>query len=153
MPPHPLTNFEINQYCASEPRFNGVYSRSNMPKTIKKGAYVVDLDEYADVGTHWIALYPKELHSKHNEVFYFHSFGMEHVPIEIEKFIKNKDIIANIFRLQAYDSIMCGYFRIKFIGFMVKVLLLNGKSFVDFTNLFSRHDCKKNDKIIIELFK
>ena len=49
---HPLTNFEINQYYKNEPRFNGVYSRNNLPKSIKKGAYVVNLDEYADISTH-----------------------------------------------------------------------------------------------------
>ena len=57
MPPHPLTNFEIQKYCENEPRFNGVYSRNNLPKKIKVGAYVINLDEYADVGTHWISLF------------------------------------------------------------------------------------------------
>ena len=135
MPPHPLTNFEITKYYASEPRFNGVYSRNNLPKTIREGAYEINLDEYADVGTHWIALYIKS-----NEVIFFDSFGVEHVPEEIKKFIKNKDIIANIFRLQAYDSIMCDYFCIKFTDFMP-----DDKSLVDFTNLFSPHDFNKND--------
>ena len=57
MPPHPLTNFEIQKYYQNEPRFNGVFSRNNLPKKIKDGAYVTNLDEYADVGTHWIALF------------------------------------------------------------------------------------------------
>ena len=52
MPPHPLTKFEIKSYYEYEPRFNGVYSRDNLPKTIKNGAYVINLDEYEDVGTH-----------------------------------------------------------------------------------------------------
>ena len=78
MPPHPLTNFEIREYYENEPRFNGVYSTNNLPKIIKNGAYVTNLDEYADVGTHWIALY-----AKNNEVIYFHSFGVEHNPKEI----------------------------------------------------------------------
>ena len=56
MLPHPLTNFEIQKYCQNESRFNGVYSRNNLPKKIKDGAYLINLDEYADVGTHWIAL-------------------------------------------------------------------------------------------------
>ena len=86
-----------------------------MPKTIKKGAYVINLDEYDDIGTHWIALY-----SKKNAVTYFDSFGVEHIPNEIMKFIKNYDIITNIFRIQAYDSIMCGYFCIGFIDYMIK---------------------------------
>ena len=57
MPPHPLTNFEIQKYYKNEPRFNGVFSRNNLPKKIKDGPYIINLDEYADVGTHWIALF------------------------------------------------------------------------------------------------
>ena len=76
MPPHPLKNFEISDHYKNESRYNGVYSRNNLPKTIKKGAYVINLDEYADVGTHWIALNARELHSKNNEVIYFDSFGL-----------------------------------------------------------------------------
>ena len=59
--PHPLTKFEIKEYYKYEPRFNDVYSRDNLPKTFKNGAYVINLDEYADVGTHWIALYVKDI--------------------------------------------------------------------------------------------
>ena len=86
IPPHPLTNFEIKDYYENEPRFNGVYSRDNLPKTIKNGTYVINLDEYADVGTHWIALYVKN-----NEVISFDSFGVEHVPKEIKRFIGHKN--------------------------------------------------------------
>ena len=86
IPPHPLTNFEIKKYHENEPRFNFVYSRDNLPKTIKNGAYVINLDEYADVGTHSIALYVKN-----NEVIYFDSFGVEHVPKEIKRFIGHKN--------------------------------------------------------------
>ena len=71
MPPHPLTNFEIQKYYQNEPRFNGVYSRDNLPK-IKDGAYVINLDEYSDIGTHWIALY-----ALNNNVTYFNSFRVE----------------------------------------------------------------------------
>ena len=113
MPPHPLTNFKIKKYYENEPRFNGVYSRNNLPKIIKNGTYVINLDEYEDVGTHRIALYVKN-----NEVIYFDNFGVEHVPKELKKFIGNKDIKINIFRIQAYNSIMCGYFCIGFIDFM-----------------------------------
>ena len=60
MPPHPLTNFEIQKYYQNEPRFNGVFSRNNLPKKIKDEAYVINLDEYVDVGTHWIALFCKK---------------------------------------------------------------------------------------------
>ena len=77
MPPHSLTNFEIQTYYKNEPRFNGVYSRDNLPK-IKDGAYVINLDEYSDIGTHWVALY-----INNNSVTYFDSFGVEHIPKEI----------------------------------------------------------------------
>ena len=103
MPPHPLTNFEISEYYEDEPKFNDVFSRNNLPKTIKNGAYVINLDEYADVGKNWIALY-----AKNDEVIYFDGFGVEHIPKEIKKFIGNRDTIANIFRLQRHDSIRCG---------------------------------------------
>ena len=81
MPPHSLTNFEIQKYYQNEPRFNGVYSRDNLPK-IKDGAYVINLDEYSDIGTHWVALYVQN-----NNVTYFDSFGVEHIPKEIKSFI------------------------------------------------------------------
>ena len=150
MPFHPLTNIEINKYYKNEPRFNGVYSRNNLPKTIrskelgsalKKGAYVINLDEYENTGTHWIALFVKPKYT-----VYFDSFGIEHIPKEINNFINN-DIKSNIFRIQAYDSIICGYFCIEFISYMLK-----GKT-LDYTNLFSPNDFKKNDQIIKRIFK
>ena len=143
MPFHPLTNIEINEYYISEPRFNGVYSRNIFPKIIKKGAYVINLDEYGNIGTHWIALFVKPKYT-----VYFDSFGVEHIPKEIKKFIGNEDIKANIFRLKAYDSIMCGYFCIEFINYMFK-----GKALLEYTNLFSPNDFKKNDQIIKSIFK
>ena len=114
MLPHPLTNFEIQGYYQNEPRFNGVFSRNNLPLKIKDGAYVINLDEYADVGTHWIALF-----CNGNEIVYFDSFGVEHIPDEIEEFIGNKNIKAKIFRVQAIDSVMCGYFCIGCIDFIL----------------------------------
>ena len=75
MSPHRLTNFEIQKYYENEPRFNGFYSRSNLSEKIKDGAYVINLDEYADVGTHWIALF-----CNRSETVYFDSFGVEYVP-------------------------------------------------------------------------
>ena len=57
MTPHPLTNFEIQGYYQNEPRFIAIYIGDNLPDKIKDGAYVVNLDEYFDIGTHWIALY------------------------------------------------------------------------------------------------
>ena len=120
-----------------------MFSRNNLPKTIKKGAHVINLDEHENIGTHWIALFGKPKY-----VVYFDNFDIEHIPKEIEHAIGNKEIKTNIFRIQAYDSIMCGYFCIEFINYM-----FDGKSLIDFTSLFSQHDFKKNDKIIKRIFK
>ena len=142
IPPHPLTNFEIQAYYQNESRFNRVFSTDNLPNMIKNGAYVIKLDEYHDIGTHWVALYVNN-----KTATYFGSFGVGHIPKEIMKFIGNKIIITNIFRIQAYDSIMCGYFCIGFINFM-----FNDYSLTNFTNLFSPNDFKKNDDIILNYF-
>ena len=133
----------MEKYYQNEPRFNDVYSRNNLPKKIKDGAYVINLDEYADVGTHWIALF-----CNRNEIVYFNSFGVEHILEEIKEFVGNKNIAANIFRVQANDSIMFGYFCIWFIDFM-----LGSKKLTDFTSLFSLYEFKKNDNIILRYFK
>ena len=147
-----MTNIEISEYYKNEPRFNGLYSRNNLPNKIKKGEYVINLDENKNIGTHWVSLFVKTI-----EVIFFDSFGVEHIPKEINKFIdttksssleRNKKIKANIFRIQAYDSIMCGYFCIEFISYMLK-----GKTLLDYTNLFSPNDFKKNDQIIKRIFK
>ena len=79
IPSHPLTNFEIYEYYENEPRFNGVFSRDNLPKTIKNNACAINFDEYADAGTHWVALFCRKA-----ELFYFDSFGVENVPGEIK---------------------------------------------------------------------
>ena len=143
MLPHPLTKFEIQRYYQNEPRFNWVFSRNNLPKTIKHGVYVINLDEYADVGTHWIALF-----CNRNGIVYFDSFGVEYIPKEIKKFVGKKNIIADIFRVQANDSVMCGYFCKWFVDFM-----LAGKKLTNYICLFSPHDFKKNDHIILCYFK
>ena len=152
VPRHPLTNFEIQEYYQNEPRFNGVFSRDNLPNSIKNGAYVINLDEYHDIGTHWVALYVQstsvyDTYVNNKIAIYFDSFGVEHIPKEIIKFINRKKIITNIDRIQAYDSIMCGYFCIGFINFM-----FNGKSLTDYANLFSPNDFNKNDDIIFKYF-
>ena len=95
------------------------------------------------MGTHSIALFVKT-----NEAIYFDSFGIEHIPNEIKKFIGNNKIKSNIFRIKAYDSVMCGYYCIEFINYM-----LVGKTLLDYTNLFSPNDFKKNDNIIKRIFK
>ena len=141
MPPHPFTNFEIQRYYQNEPKFNGVYSRNNLPK-IKDGAYVTNLDKYESIRTHWIVFY-----TNGNNIIYFDSFGAEHIPKEIEKSRANKNIITNIYRMKAYDSIMCGYFCTISIDFMLK-----GKSFLDYTNSFSPEKYEKNDEIILKYF-
>ena len=146
MPPHPLTNFEIQKYYQNKSRFNGVYSRDNLPERssagIKDGTYIINLDEYSDTGTHWVTLYvdgasPNDV--QNNDATYFNSFGVEHFAKEIKTFIgrpsssasHNKKIKTNIFTIQAYDSIICGYFCIGFIDFM-----LARKTLTKFTNLF-----------------
>ena len=136
MTPHPLTNFEIQTYYQNEPRLIGVYSRDNLPNKIKDGAYVINLDEYSDIGTHWIALYVNN-----KTVKYFDSFGI------VKKFIGNRNITSNIYRIQNYDSIVCRYFCIGFIDYMFK-----GKSLTDYTNLFSPNNFKRNDDIILNYF-
>ena len=142
IPPHPLTKFEIQMYYQNETQFNGVYSRDNLPDEIKDGAYVLNLDEYSDIVTHWVALYVNN-----KTVTYFDSFGVEHIPKEIKKFISDKNIIANVFRIQAHDSVMCEYFCFGLIDFMFK-----GNSLTDFTNFFSPNDLKKNDDIFLNYF-
>ena len=82
------------------------------------------------------------------DAMYFDSFGVGHIPKEIKKIIGNKNIIISICRIQAYDSIMCGYFCIGFIDFMLK-----GKSLLDYKKLFSPNDYRKSDKIIPKYFQ
>ena len=144
MPPHLFTNFEIQKYYQNQTRFNGVFSRDSLPNKIKDGASIINLDEYSDIGNHWVALY-----LNNNNVIYFDSFAVEHIPKEIKTVInRSLSITTNIFRIQAYDSTMCGYFCIGFIGFMFK-----GKTLNEYTNLFSPNDFKKNDNIILSYFK
>ena len=122
MPPHPLINFEIQKYYQNEPRFSGVFLRSNLPKKIKDGAYVINLDEYEDVSTHWIPFF-----CNRNEIVFFDIFGVEHIPEEIKEFVANKNIKANIFRVQENDSVMCGYFCIGFKVILIEILFLRRK--------------------------
>ena len=122
-------------------RFNGVYPKDNVTK-IKDGAYVINLDDYSDNGTHWIALYVQN-----NGVTYFDHFWVEHIPKEIKTFVGNKKVKTNIFRIQAYNLIMCEYFCIGFIDF-----ILARKTLTDLTNLFSPNSFKENDDIILNYF-
>ena len=138
-----MTNFEIQKYYEDEPRFNGVFSRDNLPKEIKDGGI---RNKYWWTCRCWYTLDCFILLK--NEIVYFDSFGVEHIPEEIKKFIGNKNVKANIYWVQANDSVMCGYFCIGFIDFM-----LAGKTLIDYTTLFSPHDFNKNDRIILSYFK
>ena len=82
-----------------------------------------------------------------NDVTYFDSFGVEHIPKKIKTFINNKNIKTNILRIQAYDSIMCGLFCIGLIDFMLAEKILT-----EFTNISSPNNFKKNDNIILNYF-
>ena len=139
----------MQKFYENEPLFNGVYSRDNLIK-IKNGTYIINLDEYSDIGTHWIAFWvigasPKDVDN--NDVTYFDSFGVEYILKEIKAFINDKNIKTNIFRIQAFNSVMCGYFCIGFIDFMVKETTLT-----EFSNLFSPNNFKKNDDIVLKYF-
>ena len=137
-----FNKFWNSKYYQNEPRFAGVYFRDNLQK-IKDGAYIINLNEYSDIGTHWVALWVNN-----NNVTYFDSFGVEHIPKKIKAFIGcSLPITTNIFRVQAYDSVMCGYFCIGFIDFILK-----GKTLTEFTNLFSPNNFEKNDDIILKYF-
>ena len=112
MPPHPLTNFEIQKYYQNEPRFNGVYSRDDLPDKIKDGSFIINLNEYSNIGTHWVSLYVRKVSRKevsNNDVTYFDSFSVEYISKEIKAFIDcYLSITTNLFRIQGYDSIICG---------------------------------------------
>ena len=127
-------NFQNHCIHENEPKFKDVYSRNNLSK-IKNKTCIINLFEES-IEIHWIALY-----ANHNNVTYFDSLGVEHIPKEIKKFIGNKTIITNIYRAQEYDSIMCGYFCMEFIDFMLK-----GKNLLEYTNLFSPNDYEKMTK-------
>ena len=135
MPPHPLTNFEIEKCYQNEPNFNkffmfiqeinGVYSRNKLPK-IKDGAYVISLDEYKSTGTQWIVLYVNG-----NNIMHFDSSTVEHTFKEIYRYTRNKNGISNICRIQTFNSIIFACFCIGFIDFILK-----GVSLLDSANLF-----------------
>ena len=113
MLPHPFTNFKIQKYYQNKPKFNGVYSRNNLPR-ITDEANLINPDEFKSIRTHWIALY------LNNNVSYFDSFGVEHILKEIEKFMENKNTITNTYWIQEYDLVMCQHLCIGFIDFYVE---------------------------------
>ena len=103
----------------------------------------INLDEYADAGTHWVALF-----FNRNEIVYFDSFAAEHVPKEIKEFVGNKNIKANIFRVRANDSVICKYFCIGFIDLRYRV-----KNWLILRTCFLVMTLKKNDDLILTYFK
>ena len=112
-------------------------------KKEKNDTCIINLDECSDIGTHCVALYVNN-----NSVNYFDSFSVKYIPKEIKTFTgRSLSITTNIFRIQPYDSIICGYFCIGFIDFM-----LAGKTLTEFTNLFSPNNFKKNNDIILNYF-
>ena len=89
------------------PYLRAYFSRDNLNNLIKSGIYIINLDEYGDIGTHQIALFCRK-----SEIAYFDSFGVEHVPEEIKEFIGNKNIKANVFRVQASNSMIVDIFAL-----------------------------------------
>ena len=134
MPPHPLTNFEIQKYYQNEPRFNGVYSRDNLQK-IKDGAYIINLDEYSNIGTHWVAFYVQN-----NRATYFDSFRGEHIPKEIKTFIGNKNISNTSIWLK------------KIFVLDLLILCLQERLKLTLQIFFSPSNFKRNDDIILNYF-
>ena len=132
----------------SETKFNGAYSRNNLPK-IMYWRYVINVDEYKSIETHWIAFYVNcnSRRVSYNAI-YLDSSEAEHIPEENKNFIENKNIIRNIFRIQDYSFIMCRYFCIGIVDFKLK-----SKRLLDYTNLLSPNEYKMNDKIILQYFQ
>ena len=107
-------------------------------------AYVINLDAFKSIRTHWIAFYVNgnNRRTSYNAI-YFDSFGVEHIPKEIKKYIGNKNIITAIYRIEAYDAITCGYLWV--IDFTLK-----SKSLLDYTHSFSPNDYEKSNKILLK---
>ena len=110
-----------------------VFIQEIIYQNLKKGSYVINLDHSKNTGTHWVVIFVKK-----DEIIYFDSFGVGYIPKEIMERIKNKIIKTSIFRIQDNNSIMCGYFCILFIEYM-----LNNKTLIDFTNFFSPWNFEK----------
>ena len=110
---------------------------------MKDGAYVINLDDKNSKWTHWFSLLIDE-----NTAAYFDSFGIEYIPQEVLNKIKDTSITHKIFRIQDNESIMCEFYCIAFIEYM-----LAGKTLLDYINLLSPIEYKKNDKILYKYFK
>ena len=110
---------------------------------MKDGAYVINLDDKKSKGTHWVSLFVDR-----NTAVYFDSFGIEYILQKLLNKIRDKSVTHNIFRIQDNDTVMCGFYCIAFIEYM-----LAGRSLLYYSSLFSPNDYKKNDKIIYKYFK
>ena len=139
---HPLSNIEITKYFNYEPRFNGVFLKGNLSR-IKDRANVINLNDKQSKSTPWVSLVIDR-----STALYFDSFRIEYIPQELLNKIKDKSITRNILRIQFQDSIICRFYCIAFIEYMIA-----GKTLLNYTNLFSPNDYKKNDKIIRNYFK
>ena len=141
MSPHPFfNNFEIQKHYQNKLTFIVVYSKNSLSK-IKDGPYVIYLEVYKSIETYWIALQKNS-----DSVTYSDSFGVKHIEKK-KKFISNKNVKLNIYIIHVNYSIICTYFCVGFIDFM-----LIGKSLLDYTNLFSPNEYEKNNKIIPKMF-
>ena len=129
----PMMNLDLMEF----------FSRNNLPTT-KDEVYVINLDDKNSKGTQWFSLFLNR-----NRAVYFDSFGIKYIPPEVLKKIKDKSITHNIrTTYEDNESIVCGFYCIAFIEYM-----LAEKTLLDYTNLFSLNDYKKNDKIIYKYFK
>ena len=156
IPPHPLTNFEIQKYYENESRLNGVFSRDNLPKTIKNGAYVINLDEFVYVGTHWIALFCKKLKLFISIVLVLNAL-LKKLKNSLE--IKASKDISFEYK-QVFQCVDTFALDSMFLCLVVKNLLVlsacfmfGGKKLTDFVSFFSPYDFEKNDSIILSYLK
>ena len=134
-----MKNLWIQKYHQNKSKFNGVYWINNLPE-IKHRAQARNFDEYKSIGTQCVTLYVKA-----NNIVYFDSFGVEHVPKEFKKPWEAKILYQISIE---YRHAIRQYFWTDFIDFMLK-----DKSLVDYTNLFSPHDYEKIEKIIQKYFQ
>ena len=137
-----MNKIEVTNYFNFELRFNGTFSRNNLPR-IKDGANVINFDTKKRKVTHWVSLFIDL-----NLAVYFDSFGIAYIPLKVLNKIKEKSVTHNIFRIQDNESIMSEFYCISFIEYM-----LTGKTLLDYTNLLSPNGYKKNDKVIYKYFK
>ena len=156
IPSHPLTNFEIQKYYESESRLNGVFSRDNLPKTIKNGAYVINLDEFVYVGTHWIALFCKQLKLFISIVLVLNAFLKKlknSLEIKASKDIsfEYKQVFQCVDTFALDSMILC--LVVKNLLILAACFMFGGKKLTDFFSFFSPYDFEKNDNIILSYLK